>query len=131
MLAWHHSTEIQSVFQMKHRSQLHQGGHKTQITGWQGSRGEICIKSIAKPSLHIVVMVVGTARNMFLTLFQAILIHVKTLITTLQQCCKFKLNRNIRRIPFKTMYNISMLHHWFLNVFGAPEPLAFLFCKSV
>ena len=35
-----------------------------------------------KPGLHIVVMVVCTVANMFLTLFQAVLIHVKTLITT-------------------------------------------------
>ena len=31
-----------------------------------------------KPSLHIVVMVVSTVANMFLTLFQAVLIHVNT-----------------------------------------------------
>ena len=31
--------------------------------------------------LHIVVMVVSTVANMFLTLFQAVLIHVNTLIT--------------------------------------------------
>ena len=37
-----------------------------------------------KPGLHIVVMVVSTIANMFLTLFQAVLIHVNTLITTLQ-----------------------------------------------
>ena len=37
-----------------------------------------------KPGLHIVVMVVSTVANMFLTLFQAVLIHVNTLITTSQ-----------------------------------------------
>ena len=37
-----------------------------------------------KPGLHIVVMVVNTVANMFLTLFQAVLIHVNTLITTSQ-----------------------------------------------
>ena len=37
-----------------------------------------------KPGLHIVVMVVSTIANMFLTLFQAVLIHVDTLITTSQ-----------------------------------------------
>ena len=36
------------------------------------------------PGLHIVVMVVNTVVNMFLTLFQAVLIHVNTLITTSQ-----------------------------------------------
>ena len=37
-----------------------------------------------KPGLHIVVMVVSTVANMFLTLFQAVLIHVDTSITTSQ-----------------------------------------------
>ena len=37
-----------------------------------------------KPGLHIVVMVVSTVANMFLTLFQAVLIHVNTLITISQ-----------------------------------------------
>ena len=37
-----------------------------------------------KPGLHIVVMVVSTIADMFLTLFQVVLIHVNTLITTLQ-----------------------------------------------
>ena len=41
-------------------------------------------KSYLKPGLHIVVMVVSTVANMFLTLFQAVLIHVDTLITTSQ-----------------------------------------------
>ena len=35
-------------------------------------------------SPDIVVMVVSTVANMFLTLFQAVLIHVNTLITTSQ-----------------------------------------------
>ena len=34
--------------------------------------------------LHIGVMVVSTVANMFLTVFQAVLIHVNTLITTSQ-----------------------------------------------
>ena len=37
-----------------------------------------------KPGLHMVVTVVSTVANMFLTLFQAVLIHVNTLITTSQ-----------------------------------------------
>ena len=37
-----------------------------------------------KPGLHIVVMVVSTVANMFLTLFQAVLVNVNTLITTSQ-----------------------------------------------
>ena len=37
-----------------------------------------------KPGLHTVVMVVSTVAYMFLTLFHAVLIHVKTLITTSQ-----------------------------------------------
>ena len=37
-----------------------------------------------KPGFHIVVMVVSIVANMFLTLFQAVLIHVNTLITTSQ-----------------------------------------------
>ena len=37
-----------------------------------------------KPDLHIVVMAVSTVSNMFLTLFQAVLVHVNTLITTSQ-----------------------------------------------
>ena len=28
---------------------------------------------------------------------------------------KFKLNRNLQTIPFKMMYNVSMLHHRFSN----------------
>ena len=39
---------------------------------------------MVKPGLHIVVMVVSTVANMFLTLFQAVLIHVNTLIATSQ-----------------------------------------------
>ena len=39
---------------------------------------------VLKPRLHIVVMIVSTVLNMFLTLFQAVLIHVNTLITTSQ-----------------------------------------------
>ena len=39
---------------------------------------------VIKPALHSVVMVLSTVANMFLTPSQAILIHVKTLITTLQ-----------------------------------------------
>ena len=41
------------------------------------------VKSL-KRGLHIVVMVVITVANMFLTLFQAVLIHVNTLITASQ-----------------------------------------------
>ena len=37
-----------------------------------------------KPGLHIVVIVASTVANMFLTVFQAVLIHVNTLITTSQ-----------------------------------------------
>ena len=37
-----------------------------------------------KPGLHIAVMVVSSVANMFLALFQAVLIHVNTLITTSQ-----------------------------------------------
>ena len=37
-----------------------------------------------KPGLHIVVMVVSTVANMFRILFQAVLIHVNTLITVSQ-----------------------------------------------
>ena len=39
---------------------------------------------VFKPGLHIAVMVVSTVANMFLTLFQAVLVHVNTLITTSQ-----------------------------------------------
>ena len=39
---------------------------------------------IVKPGLHIAVTVVSTVANMFLTLFQAVLIDVNTLITTSQ-----------------------------------------------
>ena len=39
---------------------------------------------LIKPGLQIVVIVVSTVANMFLTLFQAVLIHVNTLITTSQ-----------------------------------------------
>ena len=35
-----------------------------------------------KPGLHIVVMVASTVADIFLTLFQAVLIHVNSLITT-------------------------------------------------
>ena len=28
---------------------------------------------------------------------------------------KFKLNRNLQTIPFKMIYNMSMLRHWFSN----------------
>ena len=52
---------------------------------------------------------------------------------------KFKLNRNLQRIPFKMMYNMSMLRHRFSDERwggggGRPEPLSSLpplFCKSV
>ena len=37
-----------------------------------------------KPGLHMVIMVVSTVANMFLTLFQAVLIHMNTLTTTSQ-----------------------------------------------
>ena len=36
------------------------------------------------PGVHIAVMAASTVANMFLTLFQAVLIHVDTLITTSQ-----------------------------------------------
>ena len=36
------------------------------------------------PGLHIVVLIVSTVANMFLTLFQTVLIQVNTLITTSQ-----------------------------------------------
>ena len=36
---------------------------------------------------------------------------------------KFKSNRNLQRIPFKMMYNMSMLRHRFSNEWwGRPEP---------
>ena len=38
--------------------------------------------AVVKAGLHIVVMVVSTITNTFLTLFQAVLIHVNILITT-------------------------------------------------
>ena len=46
---------------------------------------------------------------------------------------KFKLNRNIQTIPFKMMYNTSMLRHRFSNErWGtALNHLPLLFCKSV
>ena len=44
----------------------------------------IVLIKVVKPGLHIVVMVVSTVSNTFLTLFQAVLIHVNTLITTSQ-----------------------------------------------
>ena len=50
---------------------------------------------------------------------------------------KFKLNQNLRRIPFKMMYSISMLRHRFSNErWGggggdALSHLPLLFCKSV
>ena len=45
---------------------------------------------------------------------------------------KFKLNWNLQRIPFKIMYNMSMLRHWISNEWwGRLEPLPLLFCKSV
>ena len=50
---------------------------------------------------------------------------------------KFKLNRNLQRIPFKMMYNISMLRHRFSNERwgggggGALNHLPLLFCKSM
>ena len=31
---------------------------------------------------------------------------------------KLKLNRNVQRIPFKMMYKMSMLRHWFSNERG-------------
>ena len=37
-----------------------------------------------KSGLHMVVMVVSIVANMFLTVFQAVLIHVNTLITKSQ-----------------------------------------------
>ena len=39
---------------------------------------------LLKPGLHKVVMVVSTVASMFLTLSQAIMIHVNTLIATSQ-----------------------------------------------
>ena len=49
---------------------------------------------------------------------------------------KLKLNRNLQRIPFKMMYNMSMLRHQFSNErLGGGEALnhlpLLLFCKSV
>ena len=46
---------------------------------------------------------------------------------------KFKLNRNLQTIPFKMMYNMSMLRHWFSNERwggGTLNHLPLLFCKS-
>ena len=44
------------------------------------------VAGYVKPGLHVVVvvMVVSTVANMFLTLFQAVLIHVNTFIITSQ-----------------------------------------------
>ena len=49
---------------------------------------------------------------------------------------KFKLNRNLQRIPFKMMYNMSMLRHRLSNERrggggGALNHLPLLFCESV
>ena len=51
---------------------------------------------------------------------------------------KFKLNRNLERIPFKMIYNMSMLRHRFSNEQwggggggGDLNHLPLLFCKSV
>ena len=47
---------------------------------------------------------------------------------------KFKINRNLQGIPFKMMYNMSMLRHRFSNkLWGgdALNHLPLLFCKSV
>ena len=49
---------------------------------------------------------------------------------------KFQLNRNLQTIPFKIMYNMSMLRHRFSNERwggggGALNHLPLLFCKSV
>ena len=46
---------------------------------------------------------------------------------------KFKSNRNLQRIPFKMMYNMSMLRHRFSNEQGGGtlNHLPLLFCKSV
>ena len=49
-----------------------------------GKVGKIELISTFKPGLHIVVMVVSTIANMFLTLFQAVLTHANTLIATSQ-----------------------------------------------
>ena len=40
--------------------------------------------SVPLGGFHIVVMIVSTVENMFLVLFQAVLIHVNTLITRSQ-----------------------------------------------
>ena len=58
---------------------------KTSIFGFQISFGlRQFFAETLKPGLHIVVMIVSTVANMFLTLFQAVLIHVNTLIATSQ-----------------------------------------------
>ena len=46
---------------------------------------------------------------------------------------KLKLNRNLQTIPFKMMYNMPMLRHWFSNErwMAALNHLPLLFCKSV
>ena len=48
---------------------------------------------------------------------------------------KFKLNRNLQRIAFKIMYNMSMLCHRLSNERwgegGAQNHLPVIFCKSV
>ena len=50
---------------------------------------------------------------------------------------KFKLNRNFQTMPFKMMYNMSMLRHQFSNERwgrkggGGLNHLPLLFCKSV
>ena len=53
---------------------------------------------------------------------------------------RFKINRNLQRIPFKMMYNMSMLRHRFSNERwgrggggggGALNHLPLLLCKSV
>ena len=53
------------------------------VTGVQGHiANKHVVVAKVKLGLHIVVMVVSTIANMFLTLFQAVLIHINTLITT-------------------------------------------------
>ena len=45
---------------------------------------------------------------------------------------KFKLNRNLQTIPFKMVYNMSMLHHRFSNEWWRGlNHLPLLFCESV
>ena len=60
--------------------------YEQSITFLYAAVGDCCntLEQGLKPGLHIVVMVVSTVANMFLTLFQAVLIHVNTSITTSQ-----------------------------------------------